>query len=81
MSFLDFFNDNHDYEEFSEGQSDEEIIEDMRGTIEKGTCVYCHARFGMKYDGSICFICSKCGKSIHEDSYYLWLAGRDLEFD
>ena len=51
------------------------------GNIGRGTCLYCGAENGMEYEGRICFICSKCGKSAHEDIYYYWAAGGSVELD
>lgn len=67
----------YDYEE-----SDiEDDIENLRGTIGRGDCVYCGAKDSMEYIGDICFICSKCNKSVHEDIYYAWAAGCDVEME
>lgn len=69
--------DNRTYEEFSD--SPEEAIEKLRGVIGRGDCLYCGAKNAMKYEGRICFICSMCDKSVHEDLYYRWAAGYDIE--
>ena len=73
--------DNMDYAEVDENEDPEEVIESLRGTIGRGDCLYCNAKNGMKYDGFICFICSKCRMSVHEDVYYRWAAGYSVEFD
>lgn len=52
---------------------DEELelaIDAMKGTIEKGDCLYCGEEDSMIYTGNICFICNKCQKSVHEDTFY-----------
>lgn len=59
----------------------EEAIERLRGTIGRGDCLYCDAKHAMEYDGHICFICSECGKSLHEDAYYRWAAGYGIEIE
>lgn len=59
----------------------EERIEDLRGNIGRGDCIYCGAKNAMEYEGYICFICSQCGKSVHEDTYYAWAAGIDITFE
>ena len=64
-----------------DGLDIEERIEDLRGNIGRGTCLYCGAENVMKYEGHICFICSKFGKSVHEDIYYYWAAGGLVELD
>lgn len=64
-----------------DGLDIEEWMEDLRGNIGRGTCLYCGAENGMEYEGHICFICSKCGKSVHEDIYYYWAAGGSVELD
>lgn len=71
----------HDYEELDENEDVEETIERIRNTIGRGDCIYCGAKHAMEYEGHICFICSKCGKSVHEDIYYRWAAGCTIEFD
>lgn len=67
------------YEDLSEEDDIEAEIEKLRGTIGRGTCLYCGAKNTMKYEGNICFVCSSCGKSVHEDLYYRWLAGEEIE--
>lgn len=70
-----------DYSDLDENEDPEEAIEEIRGTIESGDCIYCNGRNTMKYDGSICFVCSKCRRSTHEDIYYRWVAGYSIEFE
>lgn len=67
--------DSRNYEELDENEDIEDIIESLRDTIGRGDCIYCGASNAMEYEGNICFICSKCGKSVHEDLYYRWAAG------
>lgn len=59
----------------------DDILEELRGNIGRGDCIYCGAKNGMKYEGFICFICSECDRSIHEELYYRWLAGETIEFE
>ena len=73
--------DGIDYSEPVENDDPEEAVDRIRGTIGQGDCLYCNAKNGMKYDGFICFICSECGMSVHEDIYYRWAAGYPVEFD
>ena len=68
-------------EDLDENEDPEEVIDKLRNTIGRGDCIYCDAKNGMEYVGNICFICSKCGKSVHEDVYYRWLAGYPIEFE
>ena len=68
--------DGYEFEE-----SIDEAIDRLRGTIGRGDCLYCNAKNGMKYDGFICFICSECGNSVHEDTYYRWAAGYPVDFN
>lgn len=70
--------DNTVYEELNEDDLDD-IIEELRHTIGQGDCLYCGEKLAMKYEGQICFICSSCGKSVHEDIYYRWIAGYPIE--
>ena len=72
--------DSRNYEELSETNEDEKI-EKLRGKIGRGYCLYCGAENGMIYEGDICFICTECGKSVHEDLYYRWAAGYDVYLD
>ena len=67
------------YEEFDENESIEDRIEELRGTIGRGDCLYCGAKNAMIYEENICFICNKCGKSVHEDIYYRWAAGEEID--
>lgn len=73
--------DSRYYEELTESEDPEEIVNELRNTIGRGDCMYCHAKDGMEYEGHICFICKECGKSVHEDIYYRWLAGYSIEID
>ena len=73
--------DNTRYEELDENESIENIAEELRGTIGRGDCLYCGAKNAMIYEGNICFICNKCGKSVHEDIYYRWAAGGEIKFE
>lgn len=72
--------DSRNYEELDENEDPEEAIEKLRGTIGRGDCLYCSGHNTMEYEGNICFVCSKCGKSVHEDIYYRWAAGYPIEF-
>lgn len=58
------------YEDPDENGTPEEVVEKLRGTIGRGDCLICGGRLIMEYDGNICFTCSKCGMSVHEDTYY-----------
>lgn len=71
--------DPRNYEDLSEEDDIEEKIEELKGTIGRGTCLYCGKKNAMHYEGNICFVCSNCGKSVHEDIYYRWLAGGTIE--
>lgn len=59
----------------------ENVANELRGTIGRGDCIYCGGKNTMCYEGHICFICTKCRNSIHEDLYYRWLAGGTIEFE
>lgn len=56
-------------------------IEELRGNVTRGSCLYCHEPNGMIYEGNICFVCTKCNQSVHEDLYYRWLVGGDIQND
>ena len=73
--------DSRNYEELDENEDPEEVIDKIRGTIGRGDCLYCNAKNAMEYEGYICFICNKCGNSVHEDIYYRWAAGYPIEFE
>lgn len=69
-------------DEYGEIYNDvEDAVEKLRGTILKGDCLFCNAVNGMKYEGDICFVCSKCGNSTHEDIYYMWVAGFPVDIN
>lgn len=79
--YEDHEDETDEYSEPDENDGDlEERIEKLRGNIGRGSCLYCSAENGMKYDGFICFICSECGMSVHEDVYYMWAAGCPIKF-
>ena len=64
---------------------DEEIdpddaVELLRGKITSGDCIYCGGTNSMIFD-EVCFICTICNRSIHEDLYYRWAAGYEIEMD
>lgn len=69
------------YEVIDENEDPEEVIANLRGTIGRGDCIYCYGKNTMVHDGLICFICSECGNSVHEDIYYRWAAGYPIEFE
>ena len=71
--------DSRNYEELYADKSREDLVEGLRGTIGRGDCVYCGAKNAIEYICGICFICKECGKSVHEDLYYHWAAGYDIE--
>lgn len=73
--------DSRNYEELDENEDIEDIIEELRDTVGRGDCIYCHASNAMEYEGHICFICKQCGRSVHEDIYYRWIAGDSIEFE
>ncbi len=72
-----------EYDDLYDDSNDKiyEMIEMLRGTIERGDCLYCGGKLSMEYTGNVCFICSKCAKSVHEDVYYAWAAGYDISPD
>lgn len=75
---------NKDYEDFYDGAEEEyydNAIEELRGTVGRGPCIYCGAKNAMIYEGNICFVCTECNTSIHEDLYYRWLAGGTIQID
>lgn len=53
----------------------DQIIEEMKGTIKRGDCLYCGSKDTMVYSGNICFVCWKCGKSVHENTFYACATG------
>lgn len=71
--------DNARYEELNENLEDS--IDELRGNIGRGDCLYCGSKHAMIYTGNICFICNKCSMSVHEDTYYRWAAGENIEFE
>ena len=73
--------DSRNYEELDENEDPEEAIERLRNTIGRGDCIYCGTHNAMEYEGTICFICSVCNRSVHEDIYYRWAAGYPIEFE
>lgn len=73
--------DSRNYEELDENEDPEDVIDRLRNTIGRGDCIYCGAKNAMEYEGHICFICNTCNRSIHEDLYYRWAAGYDIEFE
>lgn len=73
--------DNTRYEELDENEDIEDTIDRIRGTIGRGDCLYCGAKNSMIYTGDICFVCNKCGNSVHEDIYYRWVAGEEINFE
>lgn len=73
--------DNMKYNELDENEVSQDVIEQLRNTIGRGDCLYCGGKLTMEYDGHICFICSECGMSVHEDTYYRWAAGYPVEFE
>ena len=75
------YDDDICYEELYENEDPEELIDKLRGNIGRGDCLYCDGKNTMEYEGHICFICAECGKSVHEDIYYRWAAGYDVEFE
>lgn len=64
--------DSRNYENIVTDDIDDKI-ESIRGTIGRGKCMICGSDDSMIYEGNICFICNKCGGSVHEDIYYRWL--------
>lgn len=72
----------YDYDaEYLDYDDEDEEIEKIRYTIGRGDCLYCGAKNAMEYEGTICFICSSCGKSVHEEIYYRWAAGYTVVFE
>lgn len=73
--------DSRNYEELDENEDPDDIIESLRNTIGRGDCLYCGGKNSMEYEGHICFICTECGKSVHEDIYYRWAAAYSIDFE
>lgn len=72
--------DSRNYEEFDDTEDAmDEAIARLRGTISVGDCMECGAKDAMKYEGNVCFVCSKCKMAVHENLYYLWTAGFPIE--
>ena len=70
--------DPSDPELYSDGEDE---IEALRGTIDSGVCLICGEPDGMKFTDGVCFVCSKCGQSVSDETYYRWAAGYETEFD
>ena len=73
--------DSRMYEELNENEDPEEAVERLRNTIGRSDCIYCGGKNAMEYEGYICFICKDCGRSVHEDIYYRWIAGYPIDFE
>lgn len=69
------------WEDLDENEDPDDVVESLRGTIERGDCIYCGGKLTMTHEGNVCFICSKCGKAVDEDIYYRWIAGYPVEFE
>ena len=70
-----------DPSEADENPDPDDEIDKLRGTVDRGPCMFCGKNDCMVEQGGVCFICEKCGESIDEDGYYRWLAGYDVSFD
>jgi len=75
MKYEDIYTDYPEIDEFQMMKD----IDELRGTIAEGSCLFCDGK--MVYTAKCCFICEKCGKSVHEDIYYQWAAGYPLDFE
>lgn len=73
--------DSRNYTDLDENEDPEDAIEELRGTIGRGDCMFCDGKQTMEYEGQVCFICSTCGKAVHEDLYYRWLLGYPITFE
>lgn len=74
-------NKDNEYDVIYDYDIEDNTSEELRGNIGRGDCLYCGGKLTMEYVGDICFICSKCGKSVHEDIYYRWAAGYNIEIE
>lgn len=68
-------------EDWCESDDDETMddkIDEIRGTIDKGDCLWCHKHNGMKYHPEGYFFCDACEMMCDEDTYYMWHLGYDV---
>lgn len=70
-----------DPSEVDENPDPEDVVEELRGTVNRGPCMFCYENDAMVNNDDVCFICEKCGESIDYEGYLYWLAGYQLEFN
>lgn len=71
-------------ENWEQEESEDEIEEDIKtywGTIDKGDCIFCHAKDAMKNYDEVCFVCNKCKQSIDYKGYLIWASGHQITFE
>ncbi len=67
-----------DWCESDDDKTMDDEIDEIRGTIDKGDCLWCHKHNGMKYDPQGFFFCDSCNMMCEEDTYYMWYLGYDV---
>lgn len=73
--------DSRNYEELDENESVEDAVERIKNSYGRGDCMFCGTVNGMIRENTMCLICESCGRAVHEDIYFRWLAGYDVEFE
>ena len=85
MSLFGWWNDSDDV--FDDDEDDignewdvpeeeiDEAVDQIKGKVNTGDCIYCKAKDTMHYYGQGFFVCSHCGNIIDEDTYYQWMLG------
>ena len=77
MSIMDGMYDEN-WIESDDDETMDDKIEKIRGTIDKGDCLWCNSRNGMKYYPEGYFLCDRCNMMCEEDTYYMWYLGYDV---
>lgn len=77
MSMMDGMYDEN-WIESDDYETMDDKIEKIRGTIDKGDCLWCNRRSGMKYYPEGYFLCDRCNMMCEEDTYYMWYLGYDV---
>ena len=70
-----------DYSDLDENPDPEDVIDELRKTLGKGTCPKCGEVSMIPHKGGHCYYCLECGHAEHPEVYLRWVAGYPVEYE
>ena len=70
-----------DYSDLDENPDPEDVIDELRETLGKGTCPSCGELSMVPHKNGHCYYCLECGHAENPEAYLRWIAGYPVEYE